>query len=53
MAAFVKASFGGKNDAEKISERESRQSLKGQLVEKTTNALENKLEQEIKKGVKW
>lgn len=50
MAAFVKASFGQKTKEERSSENKGGESLRAKLREKTANALDNKIENEIKKG---
>lgn len=50
MAAFVKASFGQKTKEERSSENKGRESLRAKLREKTANALDKKIENEIKKG---
>lgn len=47
MKAFVKASFGKKTAAEKMSERKSNTSLKGKLRDMTVDALEKKMERSI------
>lgn len=50
MAAFVKASFGQKTKEERSYENKGRESLRAKLREKTANALDKKIEHEIKKG---
>lgn len=52
MAAFVKASFGQEAKEKESSENKGRESLRAKLREKTANALDKKLEHEIKKGSK-
>ena len=52
MAAFVKASFGQKTKEERSSENKDCKSLRAKLREKTANALDKKIEHEIKKGSK-
>lgn len=50
MAAFVKASFGQEAKEKESSENKGRESLRAKLREKTANALDKKIEHEIKKG---